>query len=48
MRDALGRAGLAANEPVHVRISNQALDLAAYAGVWLGGGVVVLLIVSGP
>ncbi len=41
VRDALRRAGLAANEPVHVRISNQPLDLAAYAGVWLGGGVVV-------
>jgi long-chain acyl-CoA synthetase len=41
VRDALLRAGLAANEPVHVRISNQPLDLAAYAGVWLAGGVVV-------
>ena len=41
IRDALSRAGLAANEPVHVRISNQPLDLAAYAGVWLAGGVVV-------
>ena len=41
MRDALARAGLAANEPVHVRISNQPLDLAAYVGVWLAGGVVV-------
>src|SRR5688500_20164433 len=41
VRDALSRAGLAANEPVHVRISNQPLDLAAYAGVWLAGGVVV-------
>jgi long-chain acyl-CoA synthetase len=37
----LSRAGLAANEPVHVRISNQPLDLAAYMGVWLAGGVVV-------
>ncbi|HYG54039.1 MAG TPA: AMP-binding protein [Burkholderiales bacterium] len=26
---------------MHVRISNQPLDLAAYAGVWLAGGVVV-------
>ena len=41
VRDALAKAGLAANEPVHVRISNQPLDLAAYAGVWLAGGVVV-------
>jgi long-chain acyl-CoA synthetase len=48
VRDALGRAGLAANEPVHVRISNQPLDLAAYAGVWLGGGVVVPVHRSSP
>ncbi|HZO02455.1 MAG TPA: fatty acid--CoA ligase family protein, partial [Burkholderiales bacterium] len=48
MRDALCRAGLAANEPVHVRISNQPLDLAAYAGVWLGGGVVVPVHRSSP
>jgi len=41
VRDALSRAALAANEPVHVRIANQPLDLAAYAGVWLAGGVVV-------
>jgi len=41
VRDTLSRAGLAANEPVHVRISNQPLDLAAYVGVWLAGGVVV-------
>lgn len=41
VRDALSRAGLAADEPVHVRISNQPLDLAAYAGVWLANGVVV-------
>ena len=48
MRDALRRAGLAANEPVHVRISNQPLDLAAYAGVWLAGGVVVPVHRSSP
>ena len=41
VRDTLKQAGLAANEPVHVRISNQPHDLAAYAGVWLAGGVVV-------
>src|SRR5688572_6723855 len=41
VRNALSRAGLAADQPVHVRISNQPLDLAAYAGVWLAGGVVV-------
>ena len=40
-RDALAQAGLAADEPVHVRVSNQPPDLAAYLGVWLAGGVVV-------
>ena len=39
--DSLSRAGLAANEPVHLRVSNQPLDLAAYVGAWLAGGVVV-------
>src|SRR5205085_184227 len=48
VRDALSCAGLAANEPVHVRISNQPLDLAAYAGVWLAGGVVVPVHRSSP
>jgi long-chain acyl-CoA synthetase len=48
VRDALSRAGLAANEPAHVRISNQPLDLAAYAGVWLAGGVVVPVHRSSP
>jgi long-chain acyl-CoA synthetase len=48
VRDALCRAGLAANEPAHVRISNQPLDLAAYAGVWLAGGVVVPVHRSSP
>lgn len=48
VRDALAKAGLAANEPVHVRISNQPLDLAAYAGVWLAGGVVVPVHRSSP
>jgi enoyl-CoA hydratase/carnithine racemase/acyl-CoA synthetase (AMP-forming)/AMP-acid ligase II len=33
---------------VHVRISNQPLDLAAYAGVWLAGGVVVPVHRSSP
>ncbi|MGQ0654787.1 MAG: class I adenylate-forming enzyme family protein, partial [Betaproteobacteria bacterium] len=33
---------------MHVRISNQPLDLAAYAGVWLAGGVVVPLHRSSP
>jgi long-chain acyl-CoA synthetase len=48
VRDVLSRAGLAASEPVHVRISNQPLDLAAYAGVWLAGGVVVPMHRSSP
>ena len=48
VRDALSRAGLAANEPVHVRISNQPLDIAAYAGVWLAGGGVVPVHRSSP
>jgi long-chain acyl-CoA synthetase len=48
VRDALSRAGLGAGEPVHVRISNQPLDLAAYAGVWLAGGVVVPVHRSSP
>jgi long-chain acyl-CoA synthetase len=48
VRDAFHRAGLAANEPVHVRISNRPLDLAAYAGVWLAGGVVVPVHRSSP
>lgn len=48
VHDALSRAGLAANEPAHVRISNQPLDLAAYAGVWLAGGVVVPVHRSSP
>ncbi|MFN2643915.1 MAG: class I adenylate-forming enzyme family protein [Burkholderiales bacterium] len=37
----LRQAGLRAHEPVHVQVSNQPLDLAAYLGVWLAGGVVV-------
>ena len=41
VRATLTAAGLKANEPVHVRVSNQPLDLAAYLGVWLAGGVVV-------
>ncbi|MFZ2652460.1 MAG: long-chain fatty acid--CoA ligase [Burkholderiaceae bacterium] len=39
----LADAGLEANEPVHVRVSNQALDLAALLGVWLAGGVAVAM-----
>ena len=40
VRDALKEARIV-DEPVHVRVSNHPLDLAAYAGVWLAGGVVV-------
>ena len=34
-------AGLDANEPVHVHISNQPHDIVALFGVWLAGGVAV-------
>ena len=47
-RTALIRADLAAHEPVHVRVSNQPADLAAYLGVWLAGGVVVPLHRASP
>jgi long-chain acyl-CoA synthetase len=47
-RGALAEAGLAAHEPVHVRVSNQPRDLAAYLGVWLAGGVVVPVHRSSP
>ena len=43
VRGALADGGLAADEPVHVRVSNHPLDLAAYLGVWLAAGVVVPL-----
>jgi long-chain acyl-CoA synthetase len=48
VRATLASAGLAPNEPVHVRVSNQPLDLAAYLGVWLAGGVVVPVHRSSP
>ena len=48
VRGALMQAGLAAHEPVHVRVSNRPCDLAAYLGVWLAGGVVVPLHRSSP
>jgi long-chain acyl-CoA synthetase len=44
----LAEAGLAAREPVHVRVSNRMADLAAYLGVWLAGGVVVPVHRSSP
>lgn len=37
----LRQAGLQAHEPVHVQVSNQALDIAALLGVWQAGGVAV-------
>jgi len=39
--DALTRAGLARDEPLHVRVSNHAADLVAFFGAWLAGAVVV-------
>ena len=41
VKESLERARLRLHEPVHVRVSNQPLDFAAYLGVWLAGGVVV-------
>ncbi|MEO5697785.1 MAG: class I adenylate-forming enzyme family protein, partial [Burkholderiaceae bacterium] len=38
---SLETAGLGANEPVHVQVSNQPNDWAALFGVWLAGGVAV-------
>ncbi len=38
---ALHAAGIEADEPVHVNVSNDRLDLAALLGVWLAGGVAV-------
>ncbi len=40
---ALTAAGLASNEPVHVNVSNDPLDLAAFFGIWQAGGAVVPL-----
>ena len=34
-------AGIGADEPVHVQVSNQPLDIAAILGIWLAGGVAV-------
>ena len=41
MASSLRDAGLAPNEPLHVRVSNHPLDLVAFFGAWLAGGVVV-------
>ncbi len=38
---ALLDAGLQPDEPVHIRVSNQPLDVAAILGVWLARGVAV-------
>jgi len=48
VRAALIRENLEPHEPVHVRVSNQPGDLAAYLGVWLAGGVVVPVHRSSP
>ena len=37
----LRAAGVEADEPVHVHVSNQPLDIAAILGIWLVGGVAV-------
>ena len=37
----LQAAGIEADEPVHVQVSNQPLDIAAILGIWLAGGVAV-------
>jgi long-chain acyl-CoA synthetase len=46
--DALQRAGLARDEPLHVRVSNHPLDLVAFFGAWLAGAVVVPVHRSSP
>jgi len=45
---ALRQAGLARDEPLHVRVSNHPLDLVAFLGGWLAGGVVVPVHRSSP
>lgn len=37
----LRAAGIEEDEPVHVHVSNQPLDIAAILGIWLAGGVAV-------
>ncbi len=44
----LQQAGLARDEPLHVRVSNHPLDLVAFLGAWLAGGVVVPVHRSSP
>jgi acyl-CoA synthetase (AMP-forming)/AMP-acid ligase II len=45
---ALRHAGLGRDELLHVRVSNHPLDLVAYFGAWLAGGVVVPVHRSSP
>lgn len=45
---ALRQAGLARDEPLHLRVSNQPLDLVALFGAWLAGAVVVPVHRSSP
>ncbi|MFD1704611.1 class I adenylate-forming enzyme family protein [Methylopila henanensis] len=42
----LRRGGLGENEPVFVVVGNRSLDLAAFLGVWMAGGVVAPVHVS--
>lgn len=44
----LRQAGLARDEPLHLRVSNHALDLVALLGAWLAGAVVVPVHRSSP
>lgn len=45
---ALRAAGFERDEPLHVRVSNHPLDLVAFFGAWLAGGVVVPVHRSSP
>lgn len=45
---ALRQAGLAREEPIHVRVSNHPLDWVAFLGAWLAGAVVVPVHRSSP
>ncbi len=44
----LAQAGLARDEPVHLRVSNHGLDFVAFLGLWLAGAVVVPVHRSSP
>lgn len=45
---ALHAAGLNADEPIHINVSNDPLDLAAFLGVWQAGAVAVPIHRSTP